>query len=39
MTSFGGIMIWELAQDSQDDLSLLKAITNTIKSVSLKEDD
>lgn len=38
MKSLGGIMIWELAQDSQDDLSLLKAITNTIKSGSLKED-
>lgn len=39
MRSFGGIMIWELAQDSQDDLSLLKAITNTIKLGSLKEDN
>ena len=39
MRSFGGIMIWELAQDSQDDLSLLKAITNTIKLGGLKEDN
>lgn len=29
--SFGGMMIWELAQDAYDDLSLLKAIDQTIK--------
>ena len=29
--SFGGVMIWELAQDAYDDLSLLRAIDQTIK--------
>ena len=38
MESFGGIMIWELAQDAQNELSLLKAIKKTIVSVSINED-
>ena len=32
MESFGGIMIWELGHDAQNDLSLLKAINKTIVS-------
>lgn len=32
LKSFGGIMIWELTQDTQDDNSLLKSIKKTIKS-------
>ena len=38
MESFGGIMIWELAQDAQNELSLLKAINKTIVSGSINED-
>ncbi len=30
--SFGGIMIWEITQDSGDDLSLLRAIERTLRS-------
>ncbi len=38
MESFGGIMIWELGQDAQNKLSLLKAIKKTIASGSINED-
>ena len=38
MESFGGIMIWELGHDAQNDLSLLKAINKTIVSRSVNKD-
>lgn len=36
--SFGGIMIWELGHDAQNELSLLKAIKKTIASSSINKD-
>lgn len=38
MESFGGIMIWELGHDAQNELSLLKAIKKTIASRSINKD-